>query len=85
MLDVIACIAPIGLFFGRIANFINSELYGIPSNVSWSVIFPLIDNVPRHPSQLYEAFLEGILLFIILLTVYLNKKNKIGKQQKKKQ
>lgn len=78
MLDVIACIAPIGLFFGRIANFINSELYGIPSSVSWSVIFPLIDNVPRHPSQLYEAFLEGILLFIILLTVYLNKKNKIG-------
>ena len=53
-------------FFGRIANFINSELVGKITNVSWSVVFPVFDMLPRHPSQLYEAFLEGILLFFIL-------------------
>ena len=66
LLDVIACAAPIGIFFGRIANFINGELVGKVTNVSWSVIFPVIDELPRHPSQLYEAFLEGIILFFIL-------------------
>ena len=66
-LDVIACVAPIGLFFGRIANFINSELFGKPSSLPWSIIFPKIDNVPRHPSQLYEAMLEGVVLFLIML------------------
>ena len=76
LLDVIACVSPIGIFFGRIANFINSELIGKASNVSWSVIFPTVDNVSRHPSQLYEAFLEGIVLFIILNTI-INKKNYI--------
>ena len=65
--------APIGIFFGRIANFINSELYGRPTELPWSVKFVLIDNVKRHPSQLYEAFFEGIILFIILR--YLTKKN----------
>ena len=65
-LDILACVTPIGLFFGRIANFINSELYGKPTELSWGVIFTNIDNIPRHPSQLYEAFLEGIILFIIL-------------------
>ena len=77
-LDVIACVAPIGLFFGRIANFINSELYGTTTNVRWSVIFPTIDNLPRHPSQLYEAFLEGIVLFLILIILIYNKKTKTG-------
>ena len=65
-LDLISLVAPIGIFFGRIANFINSELYGIPTNVAWSVKFVLIDNMKRHPSQLYEAFFEGIFLFLIL-------------------
>ena len=66
-MDQVALVAPIGIFFGRIANFINSELYGIPTDVSWSVIFIQVDNLSRHPSQLYEAILEGIILFIILI------------------
>ena len=70
-LDIIASVAPIGIFFGRVANFINGELYGKPSNVFWSVIFPEIDKIPRHPSQLYEAALEGVVLFTILIfTIY---------------
>ena len=77
-LDIISCVTPIGLFFGRLANFINSELYGHPSNFLLSVVFPLIDDIPRHPSQLYEAFLEGIILFIILISLVLSKKYKVG-------
>ncbi|MFZ9299393.1 MAG: prolipoprotein diacylglyceryl transferase family protein, partial [Chitinophagaceae bacterium] len=65
--DILAIVAPIGLFLGRIANFINAELYGRPTNVPWSVIFPYSDSLPRHPSQLYEAFLEGLVLFCIML------------------
>lgn len=65
-LDLISLVAPIGLFFGRIANFINSELYGKATNVFWSVKFINIDNISRHPSQIYEAFFEGIILFVIL-------------------
>ena len=65
-LDLVALSAPIGIFFGRIANFINSELYGTATDVPWSVKFVLIDNIKRHPSQIYEAFLEGIMLFFIL-------------------
>ena len=76
-LDLVALSAPIGIFFGRIANFINSELYGRATDVSWSVQFALIDNVKRHPSQLYEAFLEGIVLFFIL--GYFFKKNYLKK------
>ncbi len=64
--DLLACISPIGIFLGRIANFINAELVGKTSDVPWSFIFPKYDNKPRHPSQLYEAFLEGILLFVLL-------------------
>lgn len=66
--DFIAPVVPIGLFFGRIANFINGELWGKPSDLPWAMIFPnpMAGGVPRHPSQLYEAFLEGIVLFIIL-------------------
>ena len=66
LLDVIACVSPIGIFLGRIANFINGELIGKVTEVSWSVIFPAIDSLPRHPSQLYEAVLEGAILFLIL-------------------
>ena len=64
--DIITEAMPIGLFFGRIANFINGELFGRPSDVPWAMIFPNGGPVPRHPSQLYEAFCEGILLFILL-------------------
>ena len=78
MLDIISCVAPIGIFLGRIANFINSELIGKVTNVSWSVIFPLVDALPRHPSQLYEAILEGIILFLILNIQIFKKKYKIG-------
>ncbi len=66
-LDIIALVSPIGIFFGRIANFINSELYGHQTSVSWAVKFIKIDNLYRHPSQLYEAALEGIILFLILI------------------
>jgi len=72
-LDLVALSAPIGIFFGRIANFINSELYGRATDVPWSVQFMFIDNIKRHPSQLYEAFLEGVILFFILR--YFFKKN----------
>ena len=65
-LDLVALSAPIGIFFGRIANFINSELIGRATDLPWSVQFILIDNVKRHPSQLYEAFFEGIILFFLL-------------------
>ncbi len=64
--DRFAVTAPIGLGFGRIGNFINGELFGRPSNVPWAMIFPEGGPIPRHPSQLYEAFLEGVLLFAIL-------------------
>jgi phosphatidylglycerol:prolipoprotein diacylglycerol transferase len=64
--DIITEAIPIGLFFGRVANFINGELYGRPTQVSWAMIFPNGGAVPRHPSQLYEAFCEGILLFLLL-------------------
>ena len=74
LLDVIACVSPIGIFFGRIANFINGELVGKATNASWGVIFPAVDLLPRHPSQLYEALLEGIILFFIL-NLFIFKKN----------
>ena len=77
-LDIIACVSPIGLFFGRIANFINAELYGKPTDIYWSVIFPNIDSLPRHPSQLYEAFMEGIILFAILILFIFKKNYKTG-------
>ena len=71
-LDLIALAAPIGLFFGRIANFINSELYGRETDILWSVKFINIDNISRHPSQIYEAIFEGLILFYLLN--YLSKK-----------
>ena len=73
LLDLVSLSAPIGIFFGRIANFINSELYGTPTEVPWSVKFIAVDDINRHPSQLYEAFLEGIILFFILR--FISKKN----------
>jgi phosphatidylglycerol---prolipoprotein diacylglyceryl transferase len=64
--DVTAAVAPIGLFLGRIANFINGELWGRPTDVPWAMIFPNGGPDPRHPSQLYEAALEGVVLFVVL-------------------
>jgi phosphatidylglycerol:prolipoprotein diacylglycerol transferase len=64
--DVTAAVTPIGLFLGRIANFINGELWGRPSDVSWAMVFPNGGPIPRNPSQLYEAALEGIVLFVVL-------------------
>ncbi|MBV9017561.1 MAG: prolipoprotein diacylglyceryl transferase [Alphaproteobacteria bacterium] len=65
--DIVAEAIPIGLFFGRIANFINGELFGRETDVPWAMVFPNGGPVPRHPSQLYEAFCEGLLLFLLLL------------------
>jgi len=76
--DFIAVAAPIGIFFGRIANFINSELVGKPTDLIWGVVFPLVDSIPRHPSQLYEAIFEGIFLFIIMNKIYFSKNYKEG-------
>lgn len=64
--DLVCAVAPIGIFFGRLANFINAEHFGRATDVAWAVVFPKSDGVPRHPSQLYEAALEGLLLFMVL-------------------
>ena len=64
--DVVAAVCPIGLFLGRIANFVNGELWGRPTDVPWAMIFPHGGPIPRHPSQLYEATLEGVVLFVVL-------------------
>ena len=68
--DIVACVAPIGLFFGRIANFINGELFGRPADVPWAMVFPRGGPIPRHPSQIYEAGLEGLLLFLMLILMW---------------
>ena len=71
--DLVSLVAPIGIFFGRLANFINSELYGKVTDVPWAVTFIQVDNLSRHPSQLYEAICEGVILFALLL--YFRNKN----------
>jgi len=76
-LDKIALVAPIGIFLGRVANFINSELYGKETEIFWSVKFVAIDNISRHPSQIYEAIFEGLILFLLLN--YLNNKENFKK------
>ena len=78
LLDIVACVSPIGIFLGRIANFINGELVGKATNLYWAVIFPKIDNIARHPSQLYEAILEGLVLFVIMNYIFFSKNYKIG-------
>ncbi len=67
--DLVAAAGPIGLFLGRLANFVNGELYGRPSEVPWAMAFPAGGPLPRHPSQLYEAALEGVLLFLALFAL----------------
>lgn len=69
VLDAVAVAAPIGLFFGRIANFINGELFGRATDMPWGMVFPNGGAMPRHPSQLYEAALEGLILFVVLLVL----------------
>ncbi|MEO5374558.1 MAG: prolipoprotein diacylglyceryl transferase [Alphaproteobacteria bacterium] len=65
--DLVSCAAPLGLFFGRLANFINGELFGRPApDVPWAMVFPHGGPEPRHPSQLYEALLEGLVLFVVM-------------------
>ena len=78
ILDLVALSAPIGIFLGRISNFLNSELYGKPTDVFWSVKFIKVDELNRHPSQLYEAFFEGIILFLILNIFFKYLLNKPG-------
>jgi phosphatidylglycerol:prolipoprotein diacylglycerol transferase len=67
--DILACVTPIGLGLGRLANFVNGELFGRVTDVPWGVVFPRGGDLPRHPSQLYEASLEGIVLFLILFFI----------------
>ena len=71
--DVVSCVAPIGIFLGRIANFINGELFGKTSTLPWAIIYLNGGNIARHPSQIYEAILEGIILFIIINYIALKK------------
>jgi len=75
--DFIAPLVPPGLAFGRIGNFINGELWGRPTDMPWAMVFPQVDNLPRHPSQLYEFALEGLLLFA-LLWLYARKPRPVG-------
>ena len=68
--DLVAAATPIGLFFGRVGNFINAELWGRATDAPWGIIFPGAGSIPRHPSQLYEAILEGVLLFALLMILH---------------
>lgn len=70
--DLLGCVAPIGLFFGRVANFINGELWGRTADVPWAVVFPTGGPDPRHPSQLYEAAFEGLVLFAVMFALSRN-------------
>lgn len=74
--DILSFSGAIGIFLGRIANFINQELYGVPTSVNWAVIFNYVDPLPRHPTQLYEAFSEGLFSFWIMLILWLIKGGK---------
>ena len=78
--DLVCIVAPIGIFLGRVANFINMELYGRVTDLNFAMIFPYIDNLPRHPSQLYEALFEGLILLSIMIYINLREvnKNKFG-------
>ncbi len=68
--DYVACATPFGLFFGRLANFVNGELWGRPTDLPWAIVFPGAGPEPRHPSQLYEAGLEGVVMFLVLWVMF---------------
>jgi phosphatidylglycerol:prolipoprotein diacylglycerol transferase len=68
--DLLACVTPIGLGLGRLANFVNGELFGRESDAPWAVVFPRGGDIPRHPSQLYEALAEGLILLIIMIALH---------------
>ncbi len=70
MMDYVGCGVPMGLFLGRLANFVNGELWGRVTDVPWAIIFPAAGDEPRHPSQLYEAGLEGLLIFAVLCVLF---------------
>jgi phosphatidylglycerol:prolipoprotein diacylglycerol transferase len=75
--DFVAPLAPLGIAAGRLGNFINGELWGRPTSVPWAMVFPQVDTLPRHPSQLYELGLEGLALFV-LLWVYARRRRPVG-------
>ena len=75
--DLVAPLVPFGLAFGRLGNFINAELWGRPADVPWAMVFPLVDAIPRHPSQIYQLLFEGILLGLVLW-VYARKPRRLG-------
>ena len=75
--DFVAPLAPLGLAAGRLGNFINGELWGRPTDVPWAMVFPQVDTLPRHPSQLYELGLEGLALFVILW-IYARRRRPVG-------
>ena len=75
--DLVAPLVPFGLAFGRLGNFINGELWGRPTDLPWATVFPLVDSIPRHPSQIYQLLGEGLLLGIILW-IYSSKPRRLG-------
>ena len=75
--DLVAPLVPFGLAFGRLGNFINGELWGRPTDLPWAMVFPLVDTIPRHPSQIYQLFGEGILLGMVLW-IYASKPRRVG-------
>jgi phosphatidylglycerol---prolipoprotein diacylglyceryl transferase len=77
ILDLIAIVAPLGATFIRLANLMNSEMIGNPTNMPWAFIFKRVDNIPRHPAQLYEA-IANLIIFVIVLTIYKTKRIKLG-------
>ena len=75
--DLVAPLVPFGLMFGRLGNFINGELWGRPSDLPWAMVFPMVDNIPRHPSQIYQLLGEGVLLGVVLW-IYSSKQHRVG-------
>jgi phosphatidylglycerol---prolipoprotein diacylglyceryl transferase len=75
--DLVAPLVPFGLMFGRLGNFINGELWGRPSDLPWAMVFPMVDNIPRHPSQIYQLLGEGVLLGVVLW-IYSSKQRRVG-------
>jgi phosphatidylglycerol---prolipoprotein diacylglyceryl transferase len=75
--DLVAPLVPFGLAFGRLGNFINGELWGRPTDLPWAMVFPMVDSIPRHPSQIYQFFGEGVFLGV-MLWVYSSKSRRVG-------